>query len=76
MYTKLNGTQTFQSNIFFLQFLSPRHWYLYYCLHMKMRTSEILTLNHDHIDIYGANLRLGQTLALFQQIGNLLWSHR
>lgn len=28
----------------------------------------VLTFDHDHVDVYGANWRLGQALAFFQDV--------
>lgn len=33
-----------------------------------------LTLDHDHVDVDGADLRLGQSLAFLQQVRHFLWS--
>jgi len=35
----------------------------------------ILTFNHDHVDVDGADVRLGQTFTLLQEIGHLPCSH-
>lgn len=46
-----------------------------HCLYYKRGQRLALTLDHDHIDINGANLRLGQPLAFLQQIRNFLGTH-
>lgn len=40
------------------------------CLHALLRRVRVLTFHHDHVDIYGANWRLRQTLPFLQDVGD------